>query len=192
VLDAAIQLIEERGIDGTSMDAIAGASGVSKATIYKHWAPKDALALEMLDHLHALDNWKNAPSDDVIADITAVLARRPSTRTANLRARIMPHLMAYAARHEEFHKVWRARLLEPTLTELTRLLHRAIAEGRLPLGFDCRVGVALLLGPMLYSWMSGLAGATLPADLPSQIVHTFWQAHGLPTAPRSQRRQRRK
>ena len=37
VLDAAVQLFSERGIDATSMDAIAELSGVSKATIYMHW-----------------------------------------------------------------------------------------------------------------------------------------------------------
>ncbi|MBV8904184.1 MAG: helix-turn-helix transcriptional regulator, partial [Acidobacteriia bacterium] len=34
VLDAALSLVSERGIEATSMDAIAEASGVSKATIY--------------------------------------------------------------------------------------------------------------------------------------------------------------
>ena len=48
VLDAAVQLFSERGIDATSMDAIAEASGVSKATIYKHWQDKDALCLEVM------------------------------------------------------------------------------------------------------------------------------------------------
>ena len=43
VLDAAIGLFAEYGIDATSMDAIAEASSVSKATIYKHWPDKDAL-----------------------------------------------------------------------------------------------------------------------------------------------------
>ena len=87
VLDAAVALFAERGIDGTSMDAIARASGVSKATIYKHWPNKDALALEMLDHLHRLDDWPDTQSRDVVADITELLARRPSPRTAALRAR---------------------------------------------------------------------------------------------------------
>ncbi|HJY08747.1 MAG TPA: helix-turn-helix domain-containing protein, partial [Bryobacteraceae bacterium] len=48
VLDAALKLFSKRGIDSTSMDAIAGASGVSKATIYKHWPNKDALCLEVM------------------------------------------------------------------------------------------------------------------------------------------------
>lgn len=192
VLDAAVALFAEHGIDGTSMDAIARRSGVSKATIYKHWPNKDALALEMLDYLHRLDDWPDTQSADVMADITELLARRPSPRTATLRAKIMPHLMAYASRHERFHKAWRARLLEPTRQRLSRLLHRAIAEGRLPLGFDCNVGVALLLGPMLYQWMSSMVGIALPADLPARIVDGFQRAHGMVPAPiRATRRHRR-
>jgi AcrR family transcriptional regulator len=34
VLDVTFELMAARGVDGTSMDAIAKASGVSKATIY--------------------------------------------------------------------------------------------------------------------------------------------------------------
>jgi len=176
VLDAAVTLFAERGIDGTSMDAIAGRSGVSKATIYKHWPNKDALALEILDHLHRLDDWPDTQSPDVMADITEILDRRPSPRTAAVRAKIMP---------------WRARLLEPTRQRLTRLLRRAIAEGRLPLGFDCNVGVALLLGPMLYRWMASMVGVSLPDNLPSRVVDGFQRAYAV-SAPAPHRHGRRR
>jgi hypothetical protein len=53
VIEAALELIGENGVDSTSMDAIAGRSGVSKATIYKHWADKDALLLELISILRA-------------------------------------------------------------------------------------------------------------------------------------------
>ena len=55
VLEAATELFAERGIDATSVDAIAALSGVSKATVYKHWADKDALCLEALAHLFEHD-----------------------------------------------------------------------------------------------------------------------------------------
>src|SRR5438128_12352209 len=51
VLEAAIELVAAHGVDATSMDAIARRSGVSKATIYKHWKDKDALLLELLGHI---------------------------------------------------------------------------------------------------------------------------------------------
>ena len=52
VLKAAIALMADRGIDATSMDAIARRAGVSKATIYNHWHDKEALLLEAMADLH--------------------------------------------------------------------------------------------------------------------------------------------
>jgi AcrR family transcriptional regulator len=48
VLRAALGLFGERGIDAASMDAIAQASGVSKATIYNHWPNKEALLIDVM------------------------------------------------------------------------------------------------------------------------------------------------
>jgi AcrR family transcriptional regulator len=49
VLDAAYQLFLENGFDGTSMDAIAAAAGVSKPVVYDCFASKDELFTAMLD-----------------------------------------------------------------------------------------------------------------------------------------------
>ena len=43
VLEAAMALCPARGYDGVSMDAIAQAAGVSKLTVYSHFADKEAL-----------------------------------------------------------------------------------------------------------------------------------------------------
>src|ERR1700710_1853744 len=79
VLNAAVELFSERGIDATSMDAIAETSGVSKATIYKHWPDKDNLCLEVLSYLHGLD--EEPPvfnSGDYRADLIAQLQYQPA------------------------------------------------------------------------------------------------------------------
>src|ERR1700761_4951823 len=80
VIEAAIALFSERGIDATSMDAIAETSGVSKATIYKHWPDKDALALEVLGYIHGLD--QRPPtfnSGDYRRDLIDLLSYQPGT-----------------------------------------------------------------------------------------------------------------
>jgi TetR/AcrR family transcriptional repressor of mexJK operon len=46
ILEAAKRLFTTQGFDGTSMDAIAGAAGVSKLTVYSHFRDKDALFTE--------------------------------------------------------------------------------------------------------------------------------------------------
>ena len=43
ILEAAMALFPARGYDGVSVDAIAQAAGVSKLTVYSHFADKDAL-----------------------------------------------------------------------------------------------------------------------------------------------------
>src|SRR5215210_5136161 len=108
VLDAAGRLFAEHGIDGTSMDAIAEASGVSKATIYKHWPDKAALCLEVMSSLHDVEPAPTVqPSGDVRADLVAFLGRQPPKPRIELRSRLMPHLMAYALRNPAFGQAWR-------------------------------------------------------------------------------------
>ncbi|MEO8460770.1 MAG: TetR/AcrR family transcriptional regulator [Dokdonella sp.] len=48
ILDAAKQLFPEQGFEGTSMDAIAAAAGVSKLTVYSHFNDKESLYMEAL------------------------------------------------------------------------------------------------------------------------------------------------
>src|SRR5918995_7044291 len=49
VLDAAYALFIENGFEGTSMDSIAAAAGVSKPVVYDCFASKDELFTAMLD-----------------------------------------------------------------------------------------------------------------------------------------------
>ena len=129
VLEAALKLFSQRGIDSTSMDAIAEASGVSKATIYKHWADKDALCLEVLARLHGIHEPPSFNSGDVRADIVALLSHRPSDKKSESQMRMMPHLMAYAARNPVSGVAWRKLVMEPPRNQLAQLLERAIAGG---------------------------------------------------------------
>ena len=48
ILAAAKQLFPEQGFDGTSMDAIATAAGVSKLTVYSHFTDKEGLFVEAI------------------------------------------------------------------------------------------------------------------------------------------------
>ena len=113
----------EKGIDTTSVDAIAAASGVSKATIYKHWADKDALCLAVLQYLHELDDGPpEVDSGDLKADLKAYLKYEPSRRKAAILKKLTPHLIAYSARNEEFGRAWKTRVMDRARTSLKMLL----------------------------------------------------------------------
>lgn len=181
VLEAALQLFSERGIDATSMDAIAEASGVSKATIYKHWADKDALCLETLARGLGID--QEAPEiveQDVRTAMVSVLTHRSRADYADRYARLGPHLMAYAARNQAFGTAWRARVLEPPQRRLKQLLQQGIEEGLFPAELNIDLSLALLIGPTMYGYFLSPTKnnmKALPAGWPEQIVEAFWKAH---------------
>jgi len=180
VLEAATELFAERGIDATSIDAIASASGVSKATIYKHWADKDALCMEVLTRVHDLDGGPpEFDSGDLRADLIAFLRYEPSPEKARLQRRLMPHLIAYSVRHEDFGRAWKARVMDRARTGLKKILRRGVDLGIFPAALDGDLGVALLLGPMLYRHIFGAVGDR--DRLAGGAVDSFWKAHAQPS-----------
>ncbi len=181
VLKAAIELFSERGIDATSMDAVAEASGVSKATIYKHWPDKDSLALEVMAHLYGLD--EDPPvfdSGNFRADLIAQLRHEPAQECKAMREKIAPHLMAYASRNQAFGMAWRNRAIEPARLVLTNLIKRGEKRGALKRGIDPEIGLALLLGPMIYGkfFLTKKLGRKSPENLEIHTADAFLAAYG--------------
>lgn len=184
VLEAAIGLFAERGIDGTSVDAIAAASGVSKATIYKHWTDKDALCVEALGRVYGVDRERpEFDSGDLLQDLIDFLRHEPPEELASIRERLTPHLMAYAARNPEFGCAWRARVTQPGRTKAVELLRRGIDRGIFPPDLDLTLGLALLLGPMVYRHLFRSFEA-IPPNLAEDVARAFWRAFALPRARR--------
>jgi AcrR family transcriptional regulator len=183
VLEAALLLFAERGLDNTSMDAIADAAGVSKATIYNHWADKDALCLEALARLHGLDEPPPVfDSGDTRADVVAALNYRPAPHRRQMQQSIMPHFIAHSARNREFGNAWRARVMQPVRTRLAALLTRAMRDGDLSRNLSLDAATAMLVGPLLYREIfSGIE--TFPVDA-EQVVHAFWRAFSPATTKR--------
>lgn len=178
VLDAAIALVADRGVDATSMDAIASASGVSKATIYKHWADKDALLLEIMAEVNGLERRPSFDSGRIRADMVAVLSFRPQER-AETRERIMPHFMAYSARNPSFGQAWRNMVMEPPRRELKHLLKLGIAKGEISPGVNVDLSLALLLGPIVYWHVFLRRSDENPKALAEGVIDAFWRAFGL-------------
>lgn len=177
VLDAALELVAQHGVDGTSMDAIARASGVSKATIYKHWTDKEALLLEMIAVVHGLHTRPKFQSGNARTDMVDVLSYRPSEK-AEMRERIVPHLVAYSAKNAAFGHAWRTMVMDPPRQELKRLIDSAIKNGELLCGLHIDFSLAMLLGPIIYWHVYLRKTSANPRHLAESIVDAFWRAFG--------------
>jgi AcrR family transcriptional regulator len=177
VLNAALELFAERGIETTSMDAIAQASGISKATIYNHWSDKEALLLEAMLMIHGLDREvEDIDTGDIQRDLTIVLTRKPPDKYDTVRNRLTPSLIAYSAFHPEFGREWRHRVTEPPRQCIRKILRRGMSLRLLPQDLDIEASVALLLGPMLYAHIFNKEDPSRTPDLGPVSAANFWRA----------------
>ena len=183
VLRAALDLFGKRGIEGTSMDSIAQASAVSKATIYNHWADKEALLLEVMLFVNGLDREpEDVDSGDLCRDLATVLSRRPPDEFDEARNRMTPGLIAYSALHVEFGAAWRNRVMEPPRQCLKRILRRGIGRGLLPKTLELETAVALMLGPPLYAHIFQEGAKARVVDLGRKTAEAFWRAFAIDQA----------
>jgi len=179
VLRAALDLFGERGIDATSMDAIAQTSGVSKATIYNHWVNKEELLIDVMLMLNGLArDPEDVDSGDLCNDLATVLSRRPSDEFDAARERMMPAMIAYSAVHQEFGEAWRHRVMEPSRVCLKRILRRGVKRKLLPASLDMDAAMALLLGPLLYGHIFHRGMQPKVRDLGQVAAESFWRAYG--------------
>jgi AcrR family transcriptional regulator len=180
VIHAALSLFGERGIEATSMDAIARASAVSKATIYNHWQDKEALLLEAMLYVNGLNK---EPDDidtgDLERDIATILSRKPPGEFAEARDRMMPTLIAYSAVHPEFGTLWRRRVMEPPQRCLKAVLRRGIERGQLRPDLDLELAMALLLGPMLFNHIFTRNKDRFGKDIGPETAAAFTRAHAI-------------
>ena len=170
VLEAAIHLFGERGIEGTSMDAIAASSGVSKATVYKHWKDKDALCIDVFRTLRAAppEFQTGHPRQDLLSLLTHFAHAGKPGRLL----KILPAIIAYAAANPKFGQAFRKSSFGPTETQMLRILNDAVAAGELAAATDMELAVSLLFGPILHR---KFMGGKVPPALPEQVIDSFWR-----------------
>ena len=154
VLQAAAELLLEKGLAAVSMDAVAARAGVSKATIYRWWPTKETLALDALYH-----EWAGigAPRDtgSLRGDLLGLL--RPWVRLASRRpyGRAIAALLTQAQLDPAFAGEYRARFVEPRRDQARAIFGRAIERGEIPAETKIEVALDLLYGPVYHRLLHG-------------------------------------
>jgi AcrR family transcriptional regulator len=157
ILEAAAELLLERGLPAVSMDAVAERAGVSKATIYRWWRTKETLALDAL-----YNEWAAAPppassTASLRGDLMALL--RPWVRLASSRpyGRVISALITEAQTDPEFAAVYLSRFIEPRREQASALFRCAIERGEIPADTKIDVALDLLYGPLYHRLLNGHA-----------------------------------
>ena len=172
VLERSVELFNERGFDGTSMEDLAQHLGITKSAIYHHVASKDALLGLALDH--ALSGLEDAANDVRGSDGRAVVRLETLVRTSvEVLVERLPYVTLLLRVHGnsvvERQALTRRRRLDRFAAELVR---EAVSDGDLRPDVDPAITARLLFGTVnsLTEWLR--PGKHAPAELADAVVTT--------------------
>jgi AcrR family transcriptional regulator len=173
IVEATLELMADIGMTALTIEQVACAAGVGKATIYRRWANKDALLVDALATLNDdLPDVADLPVKDALVEIVDFV-RRASTDTRA--GRLLPCLVAEGRRHPDVLERYRDIVAQPRRRQLRTILERAIARGELPRSTDIGLVMLMLIGPVLHLRSMAVTDETTPASnrkLSERIVGT--------------------
>jgi AcrR family transcriptional regulator len=157
VLEAAAELLLERGLAEVSMDAVAERAAVSKATIYRWWPTKETLALDAL-----YTKWTAAapvPRDtgSLRGDLLELLLPWFRLVRTGSHARLIAALLAEAQTDQAFAAAYQRHVIEPRRDRAREVFGRAAERGEIPAGTDTEAALDLLYGPLYLRLLQGHA-----------------------------------
>jgi AcrR family transcriptional regulator len=153
LLTAATDLLVESGPRAVTVDAIAERSGVAKSTLYRHWHSREAL---LIDVMRA--NVPDVPPPPEDLDFEEALRRLTVDVATTLAqpewAGIMPALLSLQ-RQVPALRTLSDEDREAKIDVLARVLAMGVDEGRVPAGLDPHRVANLLIGPVVFTVLSG-------------------------------------
>ncbi len=157
ILEAAAELLLDRGLAAVSMDAVADRAGVSKATIYRWWPTKETLALDALYTQWAAAAPAPRDTGTLRGDLLELL--RPWIRLVRTgpHARVIAALLTEAQTDPVFRAEYQRHVIEPRRDQARDIFARAAARGEIPDGLDLEVALDLIYGPLYLRLLQGHA-----------------------------------
>ncbi len=153
VLAATRELLVEGGLPAATVDAISERSGVSKATIYKHWFSRTAVAVDAFAQHMAIE--VPLPDTGSARDDFRDQLRRVCAFYASPSGRIYAQLLAGTVNDPEAGRLLRERFLAGRREAIAVLWRRALERGEVRPDVDVEIATDVLFGPVIYRLMSG-------------------------------------
>jgi AcrR family transcriptional regulator len=147
VLSAARAILEEDGFRRLTMEAVAQRAGVTRRSVYLHYASRAELVLGLFDYLAETEGlqrslstvWAAEGAEDVLDAWAAHVARYHPRLIAVDRA------VAVESRHDPDARAHRARSLQARTRSARRVIDRLAGEGRLADTWDRASATDMLL-----------------------------------------------
>lgn len=168
ILDAALELLAEQGLDGLTMEGIADRAGVAKTTLYRRWSSREevleAAAQKFVEEIGVPDT--GTIGGDLLALLTSAIGVY-----SGLPGRVMPGLVAAMAQNPSLARAVRDGFLASRRTALRSVLERAIRRGELRRGIDVAITLDMLGGPLMYRLL--VTGEPVDESTAAVVVETL-------------------
>lgn len=187
IIDATIDVLVRDGYDRLTMEGIAAAAGVGKATVYRRWSTKAELVIDAMAALKpAIDT---IDSGTLEGDIELLIASSCSPHSQRLQ-QVMVSVCSALPREPDLLQAFKDRFTEPRIARITTMLERA--RGRGELGPEVDVAIAASLVPSLMLQRALMTGKPAGRVYAEQIVGSvLLPVLGLPVRPLSSTDQER-
>lgn len=155
ILMQTLRLLAEQGYAGLSIEGVAAAAGVGKATIYRRYKDKRHLVVATLSTL-AREAPQPVDTGDVERDLLSA-ATDALGFLQNMNAfSLMGALLVQAQHNPEFLDLFRKHVLMPRRAAIKRLLERGMQRGELRRDVDLEVVIECITGSLLARHLTGL------------------------------------
>ena len=147
IIDAALRVFAEHGVEGLCIEKVAAKAGVGKATIYRRWPGKEDL---LLDALAALKTPLPQPrGESVRGDLVALMEAMASDYADPRRAREFALLLGEGAKFPRLMARYTETVVEPRRDIIRSVLRRGVTTGELRPDIDVEVALFMLSGALL-------------------------------------------
>lgn len=144
----------ENGFSRFRLEHVAARAGVAKATIYRRWPSKEALAQELLAEL-AAPHIAVADVGDTGAELAAAVGNALHAVAETPFGPVIRALLSQIAVNPNLGDPFRASVVRARREEVARVIERGIARGDLREDADVDVAAELLVGPVYFRLMFG-------------------------------------
>jgi AcrR family transcriptional regulator len=147
IIEATIEALAERGIDGVHCEDVAARAGVGKATLYRRWGGKEDLLIAAFAAMkHPLPEPRG---ESVRADLVALLAVIAADADDPRFAQQYALLHGAGERYPRLVARYREQVVEPRRELVRVVLRRGIEAGELRADIDVEVAMLMLTGAVM-------------------------------------------
>src|SRR5919199_1094105 len=154
ILDAFLNDLVKDGFADVRLEHVAAQAGVGKATIYRRWPSKEALALDLLMQL-AAPHIAIEDVGDSRAELLAAVTNAMRAVTDTPFGPVIRALLSQIAINPALGDPFRASVVQGRRDEVARVIARGISRGDLREDADLDLATELLVGPVYFRLMFG-------------------------------------